>query len=54
MKKSYTTFVNGPACSYAKLKTYANCARVEKPRVSAPAPAPAPAPVAPVPTTQTS
>jgi hypothetical protein len=52
MKKSYTTFVNGPACSYAKLKTYANCARVEKPTVSAPTPAPAP--VAPVPTTQTS
>jgi len=52
--KSYTTsnFVNGPACSYAKLKTYANCARAEKPRVAAPeipaaatvaAPAPAPA-----------
>jgi hypothetical protein len=59
MMKSYTTsnFVNGPACSYAKLKTYANCARAEKPRVAAPeipaaatvaAPAPA-APAAPAP-----
>jgi len=52
--KSYTTsnFVNGPACSYAKLKTYANCARAEKPRVAAPeipaaATVAAPAPAAP-------
>ena len=34
--------VNGNPCSYAKLKTYANCARSE----TKPAPAPAPAPVA--------
>lgn len=29
--KSYlsSNFVNGPSCSYAKLKTYANCARAE-------------------------
>jgi hypothetical protein len=54
MMKSYTTsnFVNGPACSYAKLKTYANCARAEKPRVAAPeipaaATVAAPAPAAP-------
>lgn len=55
MSKSYTcsNFVNGPACSYAKLKTYANCARAEKPRVAPPvavaaAPAPPAAPEAPV------
>jgi hypothetical protein len=31
MSKSYlsSNFVNGPSCSYAKLKTYANCARAE-------------------------
>ena len=28
-KASSSTFVNGPACSYAKLKKYANCARAE-------------------------
>jgi hypothetical protein len=50
MSKSYTSSncVNGPACSYAKLKTYANCARAEKPRVAVEAPAPAAAaPAAP-------
>ena len=30
--------VNGQSCSYARLKTYANCARAEKPRVAAAAP----------------
>lgn len=54
--------VNGPSCSYAKLKTYANCARSEtRPAVpvavAAPAPAPvtvaAPAPVAAVPSAPT-
>ena len=45
--------VNGQACSYAKLKTYANCARAEKrPVVAAAAPvavaAPAPVAAAPV------
>lgn len=31
MSKSYlsSNFVNGPSCSYARLKTYANCARAE-------------------------
>jgi hypothetical protein len=31
MSKIYTTsnFVNGSSCSYARLKTYANCARAE-------------------------
>jgi len=43
--------VNGPSCSYAKLKTYANCARSEtKPAapvaVAAPVVVAAPAPVA--------
>jgi hypothetical protein len=60
MSKSYmsSNFVNGPSCSYARLKTYANCARAEvRPAVpvsvaaaATPAPvavaAPAPAPVA--------
>ena len=41
---SYSNFVNGPSCSYAKLKTYANCARAEKrPAVAVAAP---PTPVA--------
>ena len=39
--------VNGPSCSYAKLKTYANCARSEtKPAAPVAVAAPAPAPVA--------
>lgn len=59
MSKSYlsSNFVNGQSCSYAKLKTYANCARAEKrpdvaaavpvkatPAVAAPVAAPAKAP----------
>ena len=50
MSKSYTSSnaVNGQSCSYAKLKTYANCARAEvrpavAPTVAVAAP---PAPVA--------
>lgn len=39
-----SNFVNGPSCSYARLKTYSNCARNEV--KSAPAPAPAPVSVA--------
>ena len=44
MSKIYTTsnFVNGSSCSYARLKTYANCARAE---VKSTAPGAAPAPV---------
>ena len=44
MSKIYTTsnFVNGSSCSYARLKTYANCARAE---VKSTAPVAAPAPV---------
>ena len=39
--------VNGQSCSYAKLKTYANCARAEKrPVVAAAAPVAVAAPVA--------
>jgi hypothetical protein len=50
MSKSYlsSNFVNGPSCSYARLKTYANCARAEvRPAVPVSvAAAAAPAPVA--------
>lgn len=44
MSKIYTTsnFVNGSSCSYARLKTYANCARAE---VKSTAPVAAAAPV---------
>jgi hypothetical protein len=49
MSKSYLqsyTSVNGPSCSYAKLKTYANCARAEvRPAMPVAVAAP-PAPVA--------
>ena len=55
MSKIYTTsnFVNGSSCSYARLKTYANCARAEV-KSTAPVAAAAPvsltaAPVAPAP-----
>lgn len=34
--------VNGQSCSYAKLKTYANCARAEVVKVVVPVPAAAP------------
>ena len=49
MSKSYlsSNFVNGPACSYAKLKTYANCARAEV-RPAVPVTVAAAAPAAPV------
>ena len=58
MSKSYTSsnFVNGPSCSYAKLKTYANCARAEKRPAAAPTVAvaapPAPVAVAAAPATE--
>lgn len=59
MSKSYIMnygSVNGPSCSYAKLKTYANCARAEiRPSVpvnvaaaATPAPVEVAAPAAPV------
>lgn len=60
MSKSYIMnygSVNGPSCSYAKLKTYANCARAEiRPSVpvnvaaaATPAPVAVAAPPAPMP-----
>ena len=46
-KSSYSSqSINGAPCSYAKLKTYANCARAEiKPAPVAVTPAPVAAPV---------
>jgi hypothetical protein len=48
-----SNFVNGQSCSYARLKTYANCSRAEpgvggnKVSVAAPAPKPVVAPAVP-------
>ena len=50
MSKSYqhSLSLNGQACSYAKLKTYANCARAEVRPASVPATVAVAAPQAPV------
>ena len=50
MSKSYqhSISLNGQACSYAKLKTYANCARAEVRPASVPATVAVAAPKAPV------